>query len=109
MWRVVVCDHETSWYEEAIARAGLQSQPENQTDSIPVCSSYRILTWVTLDSLVIIVRTLFRSVCCIVASASGIYRYGFYEGFLHNSIETVDVSTDNLKRKQSKKHKSNAY
>jgi hypothetical protein len=22
----VVCDHETSWYEEAIARTGLQSQ-----------------------------------------------------------------------------------
>jgi hypothetical protein len=26
LWRVVVCDHETSWYEEAIACAGLQSQ-----------------------------------------------------------------------------------
>jgi hypothetical protein len=26
LWRVVVCDEETSWYEEAIARAGLQSQ-----------------------------------------------------------------------------------
>jgi hypothetical protein len=26
MWRVVVCDHETSLNEEAIARAGLQSQ-----------------------------------------------------------------------------------
>jgi hypothetical protein len=26
LWRVVVCDQETSWYEEAIARAGLQSQ-----------------------------------------------------------------------------------
>jgi hypothetical protein len=26
MWRVVVCDKETSWYEEAIARTGLQSQ-----------------------------------------------------------------------------------
>jgi hypothetical protein len=24
LWRVVVCDQETSWYEEAIARAGLQ-------------------------------------------------------------------------------------
>jgi hypothetical protein len=23
--RVVVCDHETSWYEEAIAHVGLQS------------------------------------------------------------------------------------
>jgi hypothetical protein len=28
LWRVVVCDHETSWNEEAIARAGLQSQRE---------------------------------------------------------------------------------
>jgi hypothetical protein len=26
LWRVVVCDQETSWNEEAIARAGLQSQ-----------------------------------------------------------------------------------
>jgi hypothetical protein len=26
LWRVVVCDQEASWYEEAIARAGLQSQ-----------------------------------------------------------------------------------
>jgi hypothetical protein len=26
LWCVVVCDHETSWYEEAIARVGLQSQ-----------------------------------------------------------------------------------
>jgi hypothetical protein len=26
LWRVVVCDQEISWYEEAIARAGLQSQ-----------------------------------------------------------------------------------
>jgi hypothetical protein len=25
LWRVVVCDNETSWYEEAIAHAGLQS------------------------------------------------------------------------------------
>jgi hypothetical protein len=30
LWRVVVCDLETSWYEEAIARAGLQSQRNNQ-------------------------------------------------------------------------------
>jgi hypothetical protein len=30
LWRVVVCDHETSWYEEAIARAGLQSQRNKQ-------------------------------------------------------------------------------
>jgi hypothetical protein len=34
LWRVVVCDHETSWYEEAIARAGLQSQ-RKQTTHIP--------------------------------------------------------------------------
>jgi hypothetical protein len=26
MWRVVVCDQEISWYKEAIARVGLQSQ-----------------------------------------------------------------------------------
>jgi hypothetical protein len=26
LWRVVMCDQETSWYDEAIARAGLQSQ-----------------------------------------------------------------------------------
>jgi hypothetical protein len=26
LWRVVVCDQETSWYEDAIARAGLYSQ-----------------------------------------------------------------------------------
>jgi hypothetical protein len=26
LWRVVVCDQETSGYEEAIARAGLQSE-----------------------------------------------------------------------------------
>jgi hypothetical protein len=26
LWRVVACDHETSLYEEAEARAGLQSQ-----------------------------------------------------------------------------------
>jgi hypothetical protein len=32
LWRVVVCDHETSWYEEAIARAGLQSQRNKQTN-----------------------------------------------------------------------------
>jgi hypothetical protein len=30
LWRVVVCDHETSWYEEAIARAGLQRQRKHQ-------------------------------------------------------------------------------
>jgi hypothetical protein len=29
-WRVVVCDHETSCYEEAIARAGLQCQRNNK-------------------------------------------------------------------------------
>jgi hypothetical protein len=26
LWRVVVCDQGTSWYEDALARAGLQSQ-----------------------------------------------------------------------------------
>jgi hypothetical protein len=30
LWRVVVCDYKTSWYEEAIARAGLQSQRNKQ-------------------------------------------------------------------------------
>jgi hypothetical protein len=29
LWRVVVCDHVTSWYEEAIAGAWLQSQRNN--------------------------------------------------------------------------------
>jgi hypothetical protein len=29
LWRVVVCDQETSWYEEAIACGGLQSQKTN--------------------------------------------------------------------------------
>jgi hypothetical protein len=31
LWRVVVCDQETSWYEEAIAGGGLQSQRNKQT------------------------------------------------------------------------------
>jgi hypothetical protein len=31
LWRVDVCDHETSWYEEAIARAGLHSHRNKQT------------------------------------------------------------------------------
>jgi hypothetical protein len=31
LWRVVVCDHETSWYEEATARAELQTQRNKQT------------------------------------------------------------------------------
>jgi hypothetical protein len=30
MWCVVVCDQETSWYEEVIARAGLQNQRNNK-------------------------------------------------------------------------------
>jgi hypothetical protein len=30
LWRVVACDQETSWYEEAINRAGLQSQRNKQ-------------------------------------------------------------------------------
>jgi hypothetical protein len=30
LWCVVVCDHETSWYEEAIARDGLQNQREGE-------------------------------------------------------------------------------
>jgi hypothetical protein len=28
LWRVVMCDKETSWYEEAIASAGMHSQRE---------------------------------------------------------------------------------
>jgi hypothetical protein len=32
LWRVVVCDHDTSWNEEAIARAVLQSQTNKQTN-----------------------------------------------------------------------------
>jgi hypothetical protein len=31
LWCVVVCDHETSWYEEAVARAELQSQRNKHT------------------------------------------------------------------------------
>jgi hypothetical protein len=34
LWHVVVCDHETSWYEEAIVHAGLQSQRNKQTPSV---------------------------------------------------------------------------
>jgi hypothetical protein len=34
LWRVVVCDQETSWYEEAIARGGLQSQRNNNKYTI---------------------------------------------------------------------------
>jgi hypothetical protein len=30
LWRVVVCDYETSWYEEATARDGLQSHRRPQ-------------------------------------------------------------------------------
>jgi hypothetical protein len=30
LWRVVVCDQETSWYAEVIARAGLQSQRQKK-------------------------------------------------------------------------------
>jgi hypothetical protein len=33
LWRVVVCDQETSWYEEAIVRAGLQSQSNNNNNN----------------------------------------------------------------------------
>jgi hypothetical protein len=34
LWRGVVCDLETSWYEKAIARAGLHSQRNKQTNLI---------------------------------------------------------------------------
>jgi hypothetical protein len=34
LWRVVMCDQETSWYEEAIASARLQSQRNNKQDFI---------------------------------------------------------------------------
>jgi hypothetical protein len=37
LWHVVMCDHETSWYEEAIARAGLQSQRNNKQHAIMLC------------------------------------------------------------------------
>jgi hypothetical protein len=36
LWRVVVCDHETSWYEEAIARAGVHSQEKKNTVEFPL-------------------------------------------------------------------------
>jgi hypothetical protein len=32
LWRVAVCDHDTSWYGEAIAHARLQSQRNKQTN-----------------------------------------------------------------------------
>jgi hypothetical protein len=32
LWRVVVCYRETSWYEEAIDRAGLQSHRKKTTN-----------------------------------------------------------------------------
>jgi hypothetical protein len=42
LWRVVVCDPETSWYEVAIARAGLQSQKKmNISYSIRYSDSLR--------------------------------------------------------------------
>jgi hypothetical protein len=41
---VVVCDHETSWYEEAIARAGLQNQRNNNN---------RCYTWRQIHILII--------------------------------------------------------
>jgi hypothetical protein len=34
LWHVVVCDYETSWYEEAIARAGLQRQSNKQQTNL---------------------------------------------------------------------------
>jgi hypothetical protein len=40
MWCVVVCDQETSWYEEAIVRAGLQSQKKKN------CESFDFVSWV---------------------------------------------------------------
>ena len=54
------------------------------------------VTRVTLDTLVLIKRNLFRSVCSIAASAIGNYPNGFWEGFVHSSIASVDVSTGNL-------------
>jgi hypothetical protein len=46
LWRVVVCDHDISWYEETIARAGLQSQRNKQTD-------YKAPRYVVLSSLLL--------------------------------------------------------
>jgi hypothetical protein len=43
LWRVVVCDHETLWYEEAIARAGLQSQINKQTKYLCTFMKNKIL------------------------------------------------------------------
>jgi hypothetical protein len=43
LWRVVVCDHETSWYEEAIARAGLQSQRNKQQTYFFIIRANRML------------------------------------------------------------------
>jgi hypothetical protein len=35
LWRFVACGHETSCYEEAIARAWLQSQKNKQRQTVP--------------------------------------------------------------------------
>jgi hypothetical protein len=46
LWRVVVCDHQTSWYKEAIARAGLQSQRNRQPSIVNkrnICSEETLL------------------------------------------------------------------
>jgi hypothetical protein len=42
MWRVVVCDQETSWSEEAIARAGLECQRKkiNSKQIVLLCLLY---------------------------------------------------------------------
>jgi hypothetical protein len=47
LWRVVVCDHETSWYEEAIARAGLQSQREKVLLCVIYQLNFTVLMYVT--------------------------------------------------------------
>jgi hypothetical protein len=36
LWRVAVCNHETSWHEEAITHAGLHSQRNNNSNIIRI-------------------------------------------------------------------------
>jgi hypothetical protein len=46
IWRVVVSDQETSWYEEAIARAGLQCQ-RNKQHTRPRLGLHNLLSYVS--------------------------------------------------------------
>jgi hypothetical protein len=53
MWRVVVCDQATSWFEETVARAGLHSQRNNNDNELCIFVQYEylILQKMVLDGL----------------------------------------------------------